>query len=190
MNAVKQSIWMFITLLCLACSGWYFASNETLLQLDDKTLDNTVDVIIHHLIVNQYDEEGRLTHYLKTPLMEHTPLNNTHHLKQPHIIVSPPNKQAWDIKAMRATALYNGKQITFNEQVIIHQDASEHTHASHLKTEEITYFPESKFATTLKQIEFTQQGSIVTAIGMNAFLDENRVQLLNHAQGIYVPTHG
>lgn len=190
MNAVKQSVWLFLTLLSLACLGWYLASKPATLQFDQKTLDNTIDIVISNLVVSQYDDTGHLTHYLKTPLLQHIPLHATHVLTKPYILVTQDTKTPWEIQSKHAVALYNGKQITFSDEVSIHQNESSKTPASDLKTQELVYFPESKFATTSKKIIFTQQGSVITSMGMNAFLDENRVQLLNHAQGMYVPTHG
>jgi lipopolysaccharide export system protein LptC len=142
------------------------------------------------LIVRQYNSDGHLTHFLKTSKMQHTPYQNTHYLTNPHIIVQNSDQKPWNIRSKYAQALYNGKQITFSKQVVIHQNKTDTTQETHLATEELTYFPESKFATTLKQVEFTQAGSIVTSIGMNAFLENNRIQLLSHAQGNYAPTQG
>jgi len=190
MNAAKQAAWMFVALIGLACSGWYYASAPTVFTLNEQALSTTVDIVIRQLIVHQFDANGQLAHYLHTPLMQHTPFNNTHWLKNPHIKIAQKNQPPWDIRAEHATALHNGKQITFNKHVLIHQKKDAHTQESTLATEEITYFPENKLATTPKLVEFTQAGNVMKSTGMKAWLAENRVQLLSNAQGTYVPEHG
>lgn len=190
MNAAKQAAWLFITLLALAGSGWYFASSKIVIKLDNQTLSTTPDTIIQHLTVQQFDAKGQLSHYLQTPLMHHIPLDNTHLLKTPHIIIAQPNKPSWEINAREATALQGGQQITFKHHVIIHQGKNEHLEATTLSTEELTYFPKTQQALTEKEITIVQNKNSVHSTGMKAYLAENRVQLLNNARGTYVPNHG
>lgn len=190
MNAAKQAAWLFIALLALAGSGWYFASSKTLIKLDDQTLSTTPDTIISELTVQQFDEKGQLSHYLKTPLMRHIPLDNTHQLNSPDIMITQPQQPSWQIHAKEAIALHGGQQITFKNNVIIHQKKSEHREETTLHTEELTYFPKNQLATTEKNIIIMQAKNTVRSTGMKAWLAESRVQLLNNARGTYAPNHG
>lgn len=190
MNAAKQAAWLFVALLTLSVSSWYFASSTYLIKLDNETLSTSPDTIIKHLTVQQFDAHGQLSHYLKTPLLQHIPLDNTHQLATPHIIITQPNQPAWEIHAKSATALYGGEQITFNNHVIVHQKQEESRPESTFKTEELTYFPKKQLATTRREMTFEQAGNVVHSTGMNAYLAQNRIQLLNNARGTYAPNHG
>lgn len=190
MNAIKQSTWMFLTLIALACSGWYFSGEKVITKLDEQTLSTTPDTIITQLTLRQYNVKGSVSHYLQTPSMHHVPLNNTHHITTPHIIVVQENQPPWEIHAKEATAIQGGQQISFNKNVIIHQKQDEHTQESTLETEEMIYFPHKQLATTAKRVTFTQAGNVVTSTGMKAYLAENRVQLLSNAQATYESNHG
>ncbi len=190
MNAAKQAGWLFLTILALAGSGWYFASSSPLLKLDNDTLSTTPDTIISELMIQQFNDKGEISHYLHTPVLYHIPLHNTHKLKTPHIIVTQLNHPSWEINAEHATAIGGGQEITFQSNVIIHQNKDEHREETTLKTEELTYFPKSQLATTPKDIQITQAKNIVKSTGMNAYLSENRVQLLSNARGTYAPNAG
>ncbi len=190
MNAAKQAVWLLIALITLAISGWYFASSPKQFKLDHQTLTTTPDTIISQLTVQQFDARGELSHYLRTPLLTHTPLNDVHQLSSPHILIARPNQPAWEIDAKDATALHNGEQITFHHDVIIHQQEAADRQATTLTTEELTYLPKQQLAITHKEITMVQAKNTVQSTGMKAWLAENRVQLLNHARGTYVPTHG
>lgn len=190
MIAAKQAAWLFVAIICMACSGMYFARPALVVKLDKHTLSTTTDMVINNLTVQQFDTDGQLVHYLHTPLMRHIPSNNTHWLTTPHVIVTQKTQPAWEIHAKTATALYGGQQITFNENVIIHQEKDEHTQESTLKTEEITYFPKDKLAKTHSDVTFERPGHHVQATGMNAYLAEKRVQLLSQARGTYEPSRG
>lgn len=190
MNAAKQAAWLFFALINLAFSCWYFASSKPVQRLDEQTLNTTANMIVNHLTVRQFDADGLLVNYLRTPLMQHIPLNNTHWLKTPHIIVAQIDQPTWEIHAQEATALHGSQQITFNKQVVVHQKKDEHTEESTLKTESLTYFPKDKLATTLLDVTYERPGSIVQSTGMKAYLAEKRVKLLSQARGTYEPKRG
>ncbi|KGP62528.1 hypothetical protein EP47_10670 [Legionella norrlandica] len=190
MNTTKQAIWLFLTLLILSCSSWYYAHLNQAIKVNKKPLLNEVDSTISHLTVKQFNSDGVLINLLTTPLVEHIPNNDLHLLKEPHIIIKQDNQSAWEINSMRAKSFEGGKQITFIEQVIVHQNPAQGSQESTLKTEEITYYPKERKATTSLFVTFEQPGNIIQSTGMNAYLDEKRVELLHKARGSYDPAKG
>ncbi len=190
MNIAKQAILLFISLLMLAGAGWYFSNTSPKLQIDKNTLLNMSDTVITHLNVRQYSPTGSLANSLQSPLMRHIPKNNTSWIKTPHIVIVQSNQPAWVINSEQATALYGGQKITFNKQVHIHQDKSEHNQESTFTTERLTYFPKTKVAVTSKDVFLEQAGSKVRSKGMRANLEKKHIQLLGQTRGIYDPNHG
>lgn len=188
MNAAKQAVWLFCALVTLAFSGYYFASSSTpAMRLDKRTLAMTADTVITHLSVRQFDAQGKLVHAIQTPELRHIPRQDTHLLKSPHIIIAQGDQPHWDIRAKSAKAIHRGEKITFLHQVIVHQEPGEHTEESTLKTEELTYFPKQKLATSALAVIFERPGSIVHAHGMNVDLEQKHVQLLSRARATYEP---
>lgn len=182
----KQFAWLFVALITLIGTRWFYMDPAIVMKLDEHTLSTTPDQIIHELNVQQFDKKGRLIHSLETPLMHHIPTNNTHWIKTPHILISQENKPSWDIRSDEATAVNGGQKLTFNHNVIIHQEKDAHTSESTLKSESLTYYPKTKIATTKKDISFEQPGHQIQSTGMRAYLADNRV-LLKHARGKYDP---
>lgn len=152
MSVVKQTIYLFATLIALAYSFWFFSNNTPKFKLDSKTLLETNDMLITNVSLRQYSKAGALAHSLNTPLIRHIPKNNTHWLKQPHIIVTRPNQPVWEINAEEATALYGGQEITLHQAVKIHQNQGNHNEETTFTAEEITYFPKTKIASTKKNV--------------------------------------
>lgn len=190
MNSLKQTLWLLFTLLILAGSGWYYSNTASVSQLDNETLSSTIDATVTGLTVRQYNIEGTLINLLTTPLMEHIPKGDIHLLKTPHITIKQDNQPAWEINSIKAKSYEGGEKITFIEQVIVHQNPDDKTQESTLKTEEVTYFPKEKRATTDLFVTFEQPGNMIQSTGMNAYLEEKRVELLHQARGSYVPAKG
>ncbi|KTD40688.1 LPS export ABC transporter periplasmic protein LptC [Legionella parisiensis] len=190
MNATKQFAWLFFTLILLACSGWYYSHTRTLIRLDSETLANSVDTTISHVIVRQFNQQGALANKLITPFMQHIQKGNVYLFQNPHIVVSQEEQPPWDISSIRAKSFEGGKQITFTGNVIVRQKKGNNSQESTLKTEEVTYYPKEKKASSDLLVTYEQPGNIIQSTGMNAYLDEKRVELLHQARGSYVPTHG
>jgi len=190
MNVANQATWLFFTLIILACSGWYFANLETVTKLDKETLSSTIDTTVSKLTVRQFSDEGLLINLLTTPLMQHIPKGDVHLLQTPHVIIAQKDQPTWEISSETARSFKGGKKITFIKHVVVHQNPGDKTQESTLKTEEITYFPKEKRATTDLFVTYEQPGNFIQSTGMNAYLDEKRVELLHQARGMYAPAKG
>ncbi|QMT60744.1 LPS export ABC transporter periplasmic protein LptC [Legionella sp. PC997] len=188
MNATKQLIWLFFTLIILACSGWYYSHSTVKIRLDSETLANSVDTTIVNVTVRQFNPQGTLANVLTSPFMQHIQKGNVYLLQNPHIIVSQEEQPPWDISSLKAKSFEGGKQITFTGNVVVRQKKG--TEESTLKTEEVTYFPKEKKASSDLLVTYEQPGNIVQSTGMNAYLDEKRVELLHQARGSYAPENG
>jgi lipopolysaccharide export system protein LptC len=187
MNATKPALWL--ALITLIFSVWFFSNlNNNAQQKNHES--STIDTTITELTVRQYNANGLLANLLTTPLLEHLPQENIHLLTTPHIIIQQDEQPAWEIDSKKAKSFEGGKRITFMEQVVVHQKTGEKTPESTLKTEEVTYYPKEKKATTDLFVTFEQPGNTVQSMGMNAYLDEKRVELLHQARGSYDPAKG
>lgn len=187
MNVARQALFVFISLIALAIFSWYFAKSVPQFRLDQQTLYTTTDIMIHDVVVHQFDSQGRLANYLSAPLLRHIPQNNTHWIKQPYIIVKQGDRPAWQIRSQEAKALFGGYKITFSKDVVMHQDKEENSPESTFLTEQITYFPKQKRAHTSQDVVFKQPGNEIRAKGLRADLDKKRIQLLSQARGSYDP---
>jgi lipopolysaccharide export system protein LptC len=191
MSAAKQAAWLFCVMIALACSGWYFASTPAPTKLDEETLANTPDYIINNVSIRQFDAAGTLTNFIESPELQHIPNQDTNRILSPHISIKQEKQPNWDIRSEQALAVNRNEKITFTKNVVIHQEKGENNQPSTFKTEELVYFPKKKFATSSVAILFEQPGSTVHAIGMNAYIEDKRIELLGNARAIYEPSiHG
>lgn len=154
--------------------------------MDAETLARTSDTQIKQIHYKQYDLQGRLTHYLQAPYVSHFSKNDAYQIQSPHIILSEPHRQPWDIQAERAVALYKGKQITLSQHVRIHQPNAITAKEIWVTTESLTYLPNSKKAFTQDSVLMTQGANQVSSRGIIADIDKQTIQLLADARGQYV----
>lgn len=189
MNIIKQSTWFFLSILLIFCSGWYYSHMKPMIALDDDALATSIDTTIAHLTVKQFNETGELVNLLTTPKMEHIPKDNIHLLQAPKILIKQKDQPAWEITSLKAKSFNGGQRITFINDVVVHQASGKESQESTLKTQEVTYYPKEKKATTELFVTFEQPGNLIESTGMNAYLDEKRVELLHGAKGSYAPSN-
>lgn len=187
MHKTKLINWGCIIITAFVCSFWYYMSktNSIGFNIDKEKLKNSVDATINDISFKEFNHKGELANFLETPMIEHIPKNNTHFLTKPHIIVREEDKDPWDINAKSAKAIKGGKKITFSNDVSIAQKKDVGKGDILLLTEEITYFPNKKYATTKKDVKLRQDNSIVEATGLKAFLAESRIKFMSNARGHY-----
>jgi lipopolysaccharide export system protein LptC len=188
MIQAKQTLWIVLTLLLLIGSSWYYQQLKPHVRLDSDTLATSIDSTILNLTVKQFNEQGKLANLLVTPLMEHIPKDNINLIQQPHIVINEENQAAWEINSRSAKSYFGGEHITFIDKVTVHQNPDKNNQESTLRTEEVTYFPKEKRATTDRFVTFEQPGNFIESTGMNAYLEEKRVELLHGAKGSYAPS--
>lgn len=181
---------LYVFSLPIAIAGLYsyftYGKQQFPRLLDADTLAKTTDSSVFDVQYRQYNTSGVAIHFLEAPLIRHIPKDDTHLLSTPHIIVIEPNKKPWEINADYATATQGGQQINFNQHVRIHQQQQNSDAETLLSTEDLTYFPKQKKASTLAEVTLTQDGNQMRSKGLIADLATNTVRLLSNARGHYV----
>lgn len=190
MNGAKQATWLFLTLILLATSGWYFAKSPEEVLLDNQILIKTPDMYVADLTVKQFDEQGKLAHQIKTPGLFHIPQDDRYQIRTPDVFVFHQHNDIWHIQSQKASLIQGGETITFDDNVVISQmTALSQAAVSVMKTESLTYLPKTKKALTSRFVSFEQAGTQIESEGMEAWLAEKKVHLLHKARGHYVPNY-
>jgi lipopolysaccharide export system protein LptC len=171
-------------LLCIW--QWIYSQQKTPL-LDSNTLQNLSNIIIHDLQYRQFDAHGTLTHFLETPTLEHIPKNDKHILTQPHLVVTEPNQEPWEMHADQGTAIAKATTVTLRHHVQINQHKNNEEMV--LKTEKIIYFPQEKKATSSTETFMSQGNTQVRSTGFVANLADNDIHLVN-ARGRHEQKNG
>ena len=189
MNASLQAVWFFCLLIVLAFSGWYFSKAAPKPMLSAEALANSEDAIINKVTVRQFTKQGTLANFLQADEIRHIPNHDKHLLLSPYIIIHQNNDPPWEIRSKKAVSLHRGAKITFQDDVVIHQNQTSKQEESTLHTERLVYFPQRKFATTKSKVLFTQLDKDIHSKGMNVYLEDKHIELLRKAQIVYHPKH-
>lgn len=186
MHNLRNGAWLVgLAAVVLFCIGQWLYDTQTIPRLLDKhALETTTNITIYELQYRQYNDTGALIHFLETPKMRHIPQGDKHILTQPHILITEPNQAPWDIRAEQGIATSKAQTITLTHHVHIVQHKQ--PEPTHIKTEHLIYYPQTKKATSAEDILFTQGENQLQSKGMIADLIHNHIQLLSNARAYYV----
>lgn len=183
---VKRVFYIAFLLLVLVYTGWLFKQTSSGISTA-HTQNNHPDFFVKNIYAVEFNPNGEIYHTLKTPYLLHYPFQDTSYLTTPELLLysQDRSKQPWNISARKGIARQGTKVINLIDNVIIHEPAGVNNSNLTIRTSELTIYPATNLAQTDKPVTFIEPGIEVHSIGMNAYLKEKRVQLLNQAKGVY-----
>jgi len=176
------AIVILLTLTPVLYWGW-IGINRPAPQVTQQDEDR-VDFFILDGHIKRYSQAGEIAHQLLSPLIEHLPGQSITQVTQPKVILLGDGDQETHIEADQGTMTDDESKIELagNVRVI---DNSSFDAPRELRTETMTLFPSSQYAETADPVIFVQALSQLTAIGMQAWLGEQRIELLSEVRGYY-----
>lgn len=149
--------------------------------------------ILHNSVNRRYDTDGQLNSVFEAEESRYfqvNPKRRTHkdyaELKLPKLTLHSSEKPPWRITADEGKAEKNGDLIKLWGNVHIWQQ-DEFGQISELTTPYLVVKPEQQYAETDKPVMIVSAGSTTNAVGMKAFLQQDKIQLLSQVRGIHEP---
>jgi lipopolysaccharide export system protein LptC len=175
---------VFITLLSIASLAIAFVLNFQMQSELSSDSDSVVDVTEPDFYMTQtsgikYDLSGN-PHYrfLATDLKKY-PQGEFTLMSNPDVTLHN-SKGPWRAQALTGEISQDGKTITLSGSVRLNGGTRQEP--LQMKTQTLSIIPDQNLAKTSKQVFIENNSGQTNAIGMNAYLDENRMELLSNVQ--------
>lgn len=173
--------------LAVALTNWLYLSATRPGSPADQPGADTPDAFADNIIVSSLNVDGTLTQRLWAEHSEHFPGEGDTTLTAPYVEVYKPDGPPWRIRARHGWISGDGKEIHLSGEVQMLRAAGPNNKSSAAYTEEIRFWPERDYAETPRRIRYETKGFEMTALGMRAWIDESRVELLNRVHAIQQP---
>lgn len=145
-----------------------------------------LDFYAHDLQVVTLDAKGRPIRQLQTTDLRHYVPDEHTSLEQPVLDIFHPDG-SWRVVAHQGELSENSERLFLAGDVIMDRPASAEKPPIHLKTTDVTYYPQRNYAETDAAVAINSQANWVTATGMQAWMDEPpHIRFLSKARGHYV----
>ena len=142
----------------------------------------------------EFDAQGRLQHVINTPRITQYQINPDAPSDQDYTLIDQPKidlyqdnrTTPWHISARLGQTQANSKELRLTGDVLIHQDSSDQGPID-INTTELWVYPSKQFAQTDKAVTMRGTAIQVDAVGMEAHLLDDNIQLKSHVRATYEP---
>ncbi len=170
-----------------AAAGWWLRERiHAGMAPQPETQAQTVpDYYMENFTVHAMNEAGQPRYQLTAAKMVHYAEDDHSDLTKPHALFFRPAGPPYVLDSPRGQVLQGGEQVDLLGQVEIDRIAGEKNRPLHVTTRDARVFPARNYAESDTFTVITSERSHMQGVGMRAWFDERRLQLLSQVKGIY-----
>lgn len=151
-----------------------------------KTMPTGPDYTMKQMHTRRFDRDGRLIRDLRADFVEHYPDARGSHMLAPLLSANAKTGNPWLIQSREGTAPPGEKEFHLSGDVRIDRAAGPANEETHITTDSLRVLPDENYAETGDPARITGQGMQTNGVGLKAWLDEERLELLEQVRGQYV----
>jgi lipopolysaccharide export system protein LptC len=174
-----------VLLLLAGISAWLLHDVDPSGLDSAPTSRHAADFFVENFTATTMDENGNPRRRVQAEHMAHFPDTNTHELKQPYLQVFNAASLPWHVTSQRGWLSAKGDVMLLLGEVHIWRNAPDGTRKMDIKTSDLRVLPESEYGETDKPVVITTPHSQSHSVGMRAFLDQGRLEMLSQVRTIY-----
>ncbi|MDF1759533.1 MAG: LPS export ABC transporter periplasmic protein LptC [Coxiellaceae bacterium] len=187
MTKSNQQLTLWSIIIALSALGVYLIFHSLESKPTKQTLASHPDAYMVNAVYEDYDDDGRLHAFLKTPKMTHFPDKDSAQFLTPDVIMYTAAHVPWHVTAQHGRSQHGTSKVFLWGDVIIHQPTRSGLPETTIKTSQMTIYPDRQYAETKKPVTIIRPGSITQGIGLKANFKTGIFQLLSHSRGQYAP---
>lgn len=143
-----------------------------------------VDFFVREAEITRWHDNGNTGQVMTTPLMRHYPASKQMELTKPVTQVPREGGGEYRIQAASGTLPDSQTQILLAGNVKLHDNPASGL-PTLMTTDELTLYPPRDYAHTEHPVQVQRGTDTTSAIGMDVFFDQQRIDLLSDVKGEY-----
>ena len=146
-------------------------------------------LVIERFRVVRTATTGLRQYVIESPLLEQFPDPLGTQVAQPHMDWYQPNGQirTWRLRSEQGWIAPDRQLIRLEGEVVMIRPAESDKPPLTVTTRDVLVRPDTHYAETAAPAQAVTPGGILQAIGVRAYLDQERLELLSEVRGIYDP---
>jgi len=175
--------------LAAGSSWWLYQQIKPTEPSQQIQASHDPDYFIEDFVVRSMNAKGQIKHRLKGIRMMHFPDDDSAELESPELELYVDAVPTWKINAERGLIFSGGDQVKLLGEVRMKRHAEREQDVIYAQTRDVLVKPDEEYAETEQLVTITSGngGLTVRAVGMRAYIDQGRVELLSNVEGVHVP---
>ena len=173
---------LFAALLAAAgASGWMLYDLDVRAPATTRSSPGAPDAYMEHFVTVEMDGAGKPRRRIEADRMEYH-ADRTIDLSKPHYVLFPAEGEPWHVRSERGRVSTDGTVVWLLGEVNIWRNDNSGARDLDIRTEHMKVLPDSEYGETESPVTIRTPTSISTGVGMRAYLDETRFQLLSQVR--------
>jgi lipopolysaccharide export system protein LptC len=193
-NPLLQPLpWVVVGILVIAFVTMKYSGTHDAVTSEQAAAKIFPHTYLLNVQVRQFDEGGNIRYQMNAPVVRSFQVKDTPSNEDYSLFTSPvfmlsndPQKPSWYVSAQEGRLDNSDEWFTLKNDVLARQ-ISEKQGETTFNTSELRLNTKQQFAETDKAVTMRAAKSEITAIGLRAEMQRERIELLSHVKGIYEP---
>ena len=177
--------WQWIVaavLLAIAgASGWALRTLDSGSLEASRRASGEPDAYMEHFVTVEMDDEGKPKRRLEADYMAFHP-DETTELSNPYYVLYPADGEPWHVRSERGRISADGNVVTLLGRVDIWRNDGSGARDLDIRTGNLKVLSGSAYGETEEPVTIRTPTSTSQGVGMRAWLDERRIELLSEVR--------
>lgn len=169
-------------------SHWLLATVQSALHQDDRTLRQGPVMYIDNFLATHMNGQGIRHYTLKAPHLVQLPQQQGTQVRHPEISVFEGGySREWLIYAEQGWMSADNQLIELQKQVRLKRSASSGKQPVVITTRNVSVHPDKDYLETGEAVHAKTPTTVLRGVGLKAYLDQDKIELLSNVRGSYAP---
>ena len=175
--------WAVLAVLLAAAgvSGWILYGIDFDAPAPARGASDAPDAWMESFVTVEMDGAGRPQRRIEARRMTYH-ADATIELSDPYYVLYRAEGEPWNVRSERGRVSADGTTVRLLGRVDIWRDDGSGGRALDVRTGHLTMLPDSEYGETMQPVTILMPSSTTTGIGMHAYLDEDRIELLSQVR--------
>jgi lipopolysaccharide export system protein LptC len=175
-------------LIAAALGTWYWSRMTAPAETEDAPArSGPLGYYLRDAVLLGTDEEGRIVYRISADLAEERPEDGSLLLRGVNVEFRQDPQIPWRVRAARAEAQPERSYLDLEGDVELEREGSDDRARTLVETSRLRLEPELHRAVASGEVRFTVGDTTLSAVGLKAFLREDRLELESKIHGRYLP---
>ncbi|MDE1166888.1 MAG: LPS export ABC transporter periplasmic protein LptC [Pseudomonas sp.] len=182
---LRNIVLLLVVAAIFAAVGYWNISPETFLDQPKTAVDETaIDYYATNAHSKQFMPDGKLQYDMTSDKVEHLQASQVTLLTNPDVNLYRGAAFPWHVTSKRGEVNPDGTQVELIDSVRVAR-VDEKNRQTIITTTRMTVFPQKQYAQTDQAVRIDGAGGVTTGVGMKAYLQDSRMNLLSNVRGLY-----
>lgn len=186
----KRWVFRLVAAAMIAVAGWWALDEgdpERALDTELLERDRRPDYFVANFVLDATDETGVATYRLRSERMTHFMDEDLWLLEAPWLTMFTETGEPWHLRAKRGRAWDAITQALLEGEVTIRREEGPDNLEANVDTSEVYARPAEHYAETAQFAVYYREGTRISGVGAEAYLDRDLFKLLSEVEAFHVP---